>query len=92
MVDQKLNIYSGKGIGTEPEIEIVKRLNYIQEPLECTPLQDEIIPAKGVKSIKIKVWLPIHWTNENRLAAIGLPIIIHSEDLENNIGIDQLQF
>ena len=91
LVDQKLNIYSGKGIGTQPEIEIVKRLNYVTEPLECTPIQDEIIPAKSVKTIKIKVWMPSQWTNKDRLAAVGSPIIIHSEDIQEDTGINQLQ-
>ena len=90
LVDHGLNIYCGKGIGLQPTVEIVKRLNYVEKPMECTPMEEETIPPKAIKMIKVKVWLPSEWTQSDRIAAIGLPIVLHSEDLET-VGLNQLR-
>ena len=90
LLDQNLNIYTGKGIGTDPKVEMIKRLNYKAEPMDCIPMENLTIPAKAIKTIKIKIKMPEQWTNEDRIGAIGVPILIHSEDLEN-IGITQLR-
>ena len=82
LVDNNLAIYCGKGLGTQPQMEVIKRLN-IEEALECTPYEDEIIPPQAIKGIKVKIWFPDDWSNKERVAAIGSPIIIHSEDIEN---------
>ena len=82
LVDYNLAIYCGKGLGTQPQMEVVKRLN-IEEAMECTPCEEEIIPPQAIKGIKVKIWFPDDWSNKERLAAIGSPIVIHSEDIEN---------
>ena len=81
LVDHNLNIYCGKGIGTKPQVEIIKRLNYAEEQLQCTPLKDEIIPPKAMKAIKVKVWFPSQWNDNDKMITIGSPIVTHSEDI-----------
>ena len=81
MVDYNLVIYCGKGLGTEPKPEIIKRIN-VEEYLECETLEEEMIPAKATKLIKVKINFPGDWTQAEKLAAIGSPIIIHSENIE----------
>ena len=90
LLDHNLNIYTGKGLGRLQTHETIKRLNYIEDPLECTPIEQETIPAKAIKAIKVKIWFPTHWTDNDRIAAIGSPIVIHSEDLEKHLDITQL--
>lgn len=90
LVDNKLNIYCGHGIGNQPKTEVIKRLNYVQEPLECTVMEDENIPPKAMKTIKVKVWFPSNWSKEDKIGAIGSPIVTHSEDLDK-VGITQLK-
>ena len=82
LVDHNLAIYCGKGLGTQPQMEVVKRLN-IEEAMECTPCEEEIIPPQAIKGVKVKIWFPDDWSNKERIAAIGSPIVIHSEDIEN---------
>ena len=54
LMDHSLNIYTGVGIGTPPQPEVVKRLNYTREPLTCLVIQDEVIPPKALKPVKVK--------------------------------------
>ena len=82
LVDHNLAIYCGKGLGTQPQMEVVKRLN-IEEAMECTPCEEDIIPPQAIKGVKVKIWFPDDWSNKERIAAIGSPIVIHSEDIEN---------
>ena len=91
MVDHSLNIYCGKGIGTSPNHEIVKRLNFKQEPMVCKPLENEEIPAKSMKAIRLKVETPENWSNEQKMTLIGQPVVVHSEDLEK-VELNQLTF
>ena len=90
LVDNKLNIYCGHGIGNQPKSEVIKRLNFVEEPLECTTIQDATIPPKSMSTIKVKIWFPSNWNEKDRIAAIGCPIVTHSEDLEY-VGITQLK-
>ena len=81
LVDYNLAIYCRKGLGTQPQMDTVKRLN-IEEAMECTPCEEEIIPPKAIKGIKVKIWFPDDWSNKERMTAIGSPVVIHSEDIE----------
>ena len=89
LVDHELVIYCGKGIGTSPLKETVRRLNFKQEPMQCKPVTDEEIPAKTMKAVKLKVETPENWTKEQKMSLIGQPIIVHSEDIEK-VDLDQL--
>ena len=90
LVDNNLNIYCGHGIGNQPKSEVIRRLNYVEEPLECTTMEDITIPPKSMSTIKVKIWFPSTWNEKDRIAAIGCPIVTHSEDLEH-VGITQLK-
>ena len=89
LLHNQLNLYAGKGIGTEPIIEVINRINIINEKMECTPMENEVIPPKATKTIKVKIWMPDDWGYQDRIAVIGSPILIHSEDLEN-VSVNQL--
>ena len=82
LADHNLNIYCGKGIGKSPKPDVVKRLNYTQEPMECYLMADEEIPAGALKTVEMKVKVPQQWTNQDKMMVIGHPVIIHSEDNE----------
>ena len=90
LLDNKLNIYTGVGIGTPPQPEVVKRLNYASEPLTCMVVQDEVIPPKAIKSVKVKLSFPEYWSSQEKIASIGSAIVIHSEDIEKHLKITQL--
>ena len=89
LLHNNLNLYAGKGIGTEPIIEVVKRINATNEKMECTPMENEVIPPKATKTVKVKLWMPDNWGHQDRVAVIGSPILIHSEDLEE-VSVTQL--
>ena len=88
LVDLDLAVYAGKGIGTQPK-HMVKRLNFKEEPLECTALEDITIRPKEFKIVKVKLALP-NWSREDHIKAIGSPIIIHSEDIEAGLPIGNI--
>ena len=90
LLDNNLNIYTGVGIGTPPQPEVVKRLNYATEPLTCVVIQDEVIPPKAMKPVKVKLNFPEYWSTQEKIAAIGSAIVIHSEDIETQLKITQL--
>ena len=90
LLDNNLNIYTGVGIGTPPQPEVVKRLNYATEPLTCVVIQDEVIPPKAMKPVKVKLNFPEYWSTQEKVAAIGSAIVIHSEDIETQLKITQL--
>ena len=89
LLHNQLNLYAGKGIGTEPIIEVIQRINIINEKMECTPMENEVIPPKATKTVKVKIWMPDDWGSQERIAVIGSPILIHSEDLEK-VSVNQL--
>ena len=91
LVDHQLNIYTGVGIGTPPRPEVVKRLNYTREPLTCLVIQDEVIPPKAIKPVKVKINFPEYWSQQEKIAAIGSAVVLHSEDIEPDLKITQLQ-
>ena len=82
LADNNLNIYCGKGIGSSPKPDVVKRLNYKEEPMECFLMADEEIPAGALKTVEMKVKIPKQWTNQDKMMMIGHPVIVHSEDIE----------
>ena len=50
--------------------------------MECITMQEEYIPSRAIKVVTAKINLPETWSKQDRIAAIGLPICTHSEDLE----------
>ena len=90
LLDNNLNIYTGVGIGTPPQPEVVKRLNYTTEPLNCLVIKDEVIPPKAIKAVKVKINFPEYWSQKEKIAAIGSTVVIHSEDIETQLKITQL--
>ena len=89
LLHNQLNLYAGKGIGTEPIIEVENRINTTNAKMECTPMENEVIPPKATKTIKVQMWMPDNWGDQDRIAVIGSPILIHSEDLEE-VSVNQL--
>ena len=90
LLDNNLNIYPGVGIGTPPQPEVVKRLNYTTEPLSCLILKNETIPPKAMKAVKVKINFPEYWSKKEKIAAIGSTVVVHSEDIETHLKITQL--
>ena len=82
LAEYELIVYCGKGIGTAPFLDTVKRLNFRQEPMKCSPLKDEEIPPRSMKTIRMKVEAPEHWSLEQKKTLIGQPVVVHSEDME----------
>ena len=88
--DYNLAIYCGTGIGPTPQIEVIRRLNFSDQPLECFSIQEHMIPPKAIKVIKAKIKLPHNWDKQDQMAIIGTPVVSHSEDLEE-VNIQHLQ-
>ena len=82
LCDYGLNIYSRKGIGTDPQIEVVKRLHFKEEKLTCIASKDEVILPKSMRTIRGIIRFPEHWDITDRMEALGAPVVTHSEDLE----------
>ena len=90
LCDFNLNIYSSQGIGTNPNFEVVKKLNFAEEKLECTPMQTEVVQPKSIKTIKASIKFPIYWDKTDKNKAIGAPMVTHSEHLEPALYVTQL--
>ena len=90
LYDYDIAVYPGRGIGLNPSPEIIKRLNYIEEPMQCFSIEEIAIPPKAIQSINCKVKVPYEWSQNDRIAIIGTPVVTHSEDLQS-VEITDLQ-
>ena len=90
VVNYDLAIYAGIGLGSQPKL-LVKRLNIKEEPMTCTSINDEIIQGKSIKSIKVQIKTPQNWNTEDKIKAVGCPIILHSEDIEKGAPLGNLR-
>ena len=90
LVDYGIDVFSGRGIGKINMPDVVRRLNVVTEPMECTALDTKVIPAKAMTTLPVKVWFPSSYDETSRQRAVGCPIVIHSEDLET-VGPTQIK-
>ena len=90
LVDYGIDVFSGRGIGKINMPDVVRRLNVVTEPMDCTALDTKVIPAKAMATLPVKVWFPSSYDETSRQRAVGCPIVIHSEDLET-VGPTQIK-
>ena len=80
--DFKLAVYTGCGIGSQPEVAMVKRLNFADEQMECFTKKEEYVPPQAVKVITARIKMPATWSAQDRIQMVGSSIVTHSEDIE----------